>query len=1627
MSKQEEPLNEVSLNTPAGKLHNLPFRSSKKQQMISCSKKNIFRPESKTNIIASTQQDHHFEHVSAYLKEKKLSKERIELIHQSLRILYEDLINVHMVSHVRLLVKQHLMFIVNILNENEPTYAEKEILHLYNQTNFQNINDLHGILLADYTSCNSSYLSTLKILAMQVILKTKTAKKYQASIIRLFSIDQRYILKDPKLKIHTIIKFILNFFSALPSFKLLFGLKFLQYIKQFNLRFEHYITNMDYSAFERQLVHYASENFSVCACHVSSFYLQYSKYNQTPEKIMLADLVLQGEIMSKGPANANLDLIALADEANLIIINSTLLTEEISSLLDATSKFLQCKVLSLPKVLRILEYVWDIIRHDGQSNKKEKVRLLDETLIFVNSSIRKLGRDNKDFLNLLQALSEYCIDSEELKRLTNIINVLFNSFVVTKHFAYLLLAAKLETSRYLFDKDSKNVRPVLERFEKFISSTSDLQEKSEIFSHIFNIHFTFCDESFPDLQQFCQKVFLRCFHRLKLKQFIKFEHCSEVMLALLYGNTSLHQVPLDSWSPITRMLYSSLSGEFHLGAIDINPQPNKWHMLYKYEVLIKTAYCFNVEMSKHATLNLASITRSYIGKWIKSTFLLKDRISAFETEFIKMLLQYLEFNNFDKLVIELVKSIQSKGEYYKSILLDSEGYLLNALISLQMMDQVAAEKEHLLSLSCDLTTTKLEPLLHFLESKLQLYTWENDYSNFEDLFVQYMPTIRKEIYDIDNNTRMPASHYIKVLLFNVNLLISASKLHLSNNNMIGAVTECKKALKLTVSLLKKLQKLSQGSRLKLISSLADAYMCLIKVYVHVGVARDSEFYVKELSNIICELGEPNVVFKCLHFLFEYYQLTGQVHFAATALKKSNKTFDYIDGESNILGLTTFFFDNNEYDKLLESIKLFFDDEVTETFLPNYWRLEMGQAIDCFHCPSRYKAINDINKMNILYQSVLKQLEADPFFKNMFESLVVIPSCHQPISITTYSNVLYTPRKNKLAAIISASPRSSNMTPRGKNIKQKFDRAAVISNLEILKRSIEDLRIGSLKNEELSKIASYFSLALSLLSNLGPTTSLDADLLNEFALSELPRSMPLYYDKVLNTIGNEIFDNFSLLPLSGFIEPVLLEKNKLLHAQKNIGASNTAFNVISIDICPVTGNLLLSKTESIGNRKTHLRMPLNRAYTRDLDCSILTFDDARKELTAIIEESNASTAIEVTSSINTSEDRRKWWNTRYGLDRRMHELLSNIESCWFNSLKGFFSPEIIDINLLKEFKEGFNQILHENLPSRRQCGNPSMFMQIEDWIVELVMKLNPQDAEFVTMMEDLIYFILDILLFHGEENAYDEINISMIHVQLEELIRKFRSRLLGMKQLSHTFLVVSSPCHMFPWECLSFLSSISVTRIPSYKCLDKLLKKFNDEVFPEVALENNISMILNPHGDLNRTEARFSKIFRDIASERPESNLIINEKPDEKTFLKMLTSSSIFVYLGHGGGEQYARVKEIKKFDYIAPSFLLGCSSASMGAFGKLEPTGMVYSYLLGGCPLVLGNLWDVTDKDIDKFSKGVFEKIGFIKNDSEISDINEKTSNTTISMAVSGSREICHLKYLNGAAPVVYGLPMRFR
>ena len=85
-----------------------------------------------------------------------------------------------------------------------------------------------------------------------------------------------------------------------------------------------------------------------------------------------------------------------------------------------------------------------------------------------------------------------------------------------------------------------------------------------------------------------------------------------------------------------------------------------------------------------------------------------------------------------------------------------------------------------------------------------------------------------------------------------------------------------------------------------------------------------------------------------------------------------------------------------------------------------------------------------------------------------------------------------------------------------------------------------------------------------------------------------------------------------------------------------------------------------------------------------------------------------------------------------------------------------------------------------------------------------------------------------------------------------------------------------------------------------------------------------------------------------------------------------------------------------------------------------------YAHRLPYSPCVVANLWEVTDRDIDKY---LLELLDIWRNEAkQLTDKTElsgfQVNSASISRAVSKSRDICKLSYLNGAAPVVYGLPV---
>ena len=142
---------------------------------------------------------------------------------------------------------------------------------------------------------------------------------------------------------------------------------------------------------------------------------------------------------------------------------------------------------------------------------------------------------------------------------------------------------------------------------------------------------------------------------------------------------------------------------------------------------------------------------------------------------------------------------------------------------------------------------------------------------------------------------------------------------------------------------------------------------------------------------------------------------------------------------------------------------------------------------------------------------------------------------------------------------------------------------------------------------------------------------------------------------------------------------------------------------------------------------------------------------------------------------------------------------------------------------------------------------------------------------------------------------------------------------------------------------------------------------------------------------------------------------------------------------------------------------MGCSSGSLSLNGRYTPKGAPLYYLHAGSPLIVANLWEVTDKDIDRFGKAILDACIRTRSTTssdcpqcaEISEEFQKLNidgdkrkgkkkalkkkcvedckvdscrlgckhRPKIGSFMGRAREACTLPFLIGAAPVCYGVP----
>ncbi|XP_076870727.1 separin [Brachyhypopomus gauderio] len=367
----------------------------------------------------------------------------------------------------------------------------------------------------------------------------------------------------------------------------------------------------------------------------------------------------------------------------------------------------------------------------------------------------------------------------------------------------------------------------------------------------------------------------------------------------------------------------------------------------------------------------------------------------------------------------------------------------------------------------------------------------------------------------------------------------------------------------------------------------------------------------------------------------------------------------------------------------------------------------------------------------------------------------------------------------------------------------------------------------------------------------------------------------------------------------------------------------------------------------------------------------------RSMAALLEEMEA--VLQGQKQVSGVADKVQWWEGRKALDARVQKLLEEMEEA-LGVWRALLLPLTSDPALLVHLK----------------CFEPL----ITGTKVTLDMLKVVLSAAPLLTVSDLQSLAQGACLLEGN-----------FLKQLQKSVFELRGR---EKPKGHTVLILDKYLQRLPWENIPCLKPRSVTRMPSLHSV--LGHSHLQEVDPDSVQScgvdpKQVYFVLNPDGNLPETEKR----FRDWFTSEPVWQGVCGSPPDPEQLQEAVSTKDLYIYVGHGAGARFLDAQRLQRGRVRAVALLFGCSSAALSVQGCLEGTGIIFSYLLAGCPLVLGNLWDVTDRDIDRFTSALLQSWL------------TSGSGSSLSHHLVQSRDATHLKHIIGAAPIAYGLPVHLR
>lgn len=414
------------------------------------------------------------------------------------------------------------------------------------------------------------------------------------------------------------------------------------------------------------------------------------------------------------------------------------------------------------------------------------------------------------------------------------------------------------------------------------------------------------------------------------------------------------------------------------------------------------------------------------------------------------------------------------------------------------------------------------------------------------------------------------------------------------------------------------------------------------------------------------------------------------------------------------------------------------------------------------------------------------------------------------------------------------------------------------------------------------------------------------------------------------------------------------------------------------------------------------VPIDRQSRREGEEEAWDVHAVLNTLRELVQASNAG--VQSAKDVGTAlEARKAWWEERRALDAQLAQLLETVQTTWLGAFQGLFAP-LPPPNVVEALATKLDAMVGRACAPRARSRTTSPVLALPRMSVACLAAMPSYRDED---LEDWVHYAMDALQLSGAPVAQDEMDVDQLVVDVRSALDEYHARRATVRAASlgetHLCLVLDRGLCELPWESLPVLRSHSVSRltglalIPPLRTLDRARTTF----------------LLNPSGDLVRSEARFAPALR----AEPTWRGTVGHAPVAGQVAQSLANSDTFLYVGHAGAEMYVHPIKLRELRQCAAAMLWGCSSGALTAQGAYDPVGTPYHYAVAQCPALLAALWDTTDRELDGVCEAVLRLVGLLPGA-------PRTEWLSLPRAVAAARTECKLPYLTGAACVVYGAPV---